>query len=104
MSISIEVSRQDNTVEISLKGDADIKSVSELKSVFEEYADIKNPNIILDFKEVKYIDSTGLGALVSLIKKVNLKGGKTKIINLKKYLYKIFEITGLNTLFDIEVV
>ena len=60
---------------------------------------------IIDFdcENLEYIDSTGLGAVVYVYKKAKEIGGTVRVLKLKKYIYKLFEITALNRLFDIEV-
>lgn len=86
---------------VKVDGDIDVNSVRELKTVLEENLS-NEPDIVLDCKNLNYIDSTGLGVLVSTLKKVQKYDGSIKITNLKSYLGKIFKVTGLYKIFDIE--
>ena len=56
---------------------------------------------ILDMKELNYINSSGLGILISILNKVKEAGGILKIQNLSDKIKHIFSITRLNLIFDI---
>ena len=90
------------TWEVELSGEIDIYNAPELKETFFELLDKKQGNILIDCKNLSYIDSTGLGALISVLKRVKEYDGVIEIINLKPYINKIFTITGLNKVFIIE--
>jgi len=83
-----------------LSGDIDLYNVNQLK---DKLAACKAKNIIIDATDLQYIDSTGLGVLVSSLKKVQEDDGCIKIIGLKKHIYKIFALTSLDKIFEIEV-
>jgi len=55
--------------------------------------------IIIECTDLKYIDSTGLGALVSVLKNVKAGGGSITLRNLKPSLAKLFKITSLDKSF-----
>ena len=55
----------------------------------------------LDFSQTGYIDSSGLGVLVSLSKKIREQGGELRLANLNDDLKTLFELTKLDTLFQI---
>jgi len=57
--------------------------------------------ILLNLGEVHYIDSTGLGALVSAFASVRKQGGELKLLNLTTKVNDILQITRLYTVFDI---
>ena len=61
----------------------------------------RNTDLLIDGEGLEYIDSTGLGVLMSIYKKLQEKGLKLTIINLKPNIYKLFDITGLNKVFNI---
>src|SRR5882672_1508483 len=56
---------------------------------------------LVDFSETGYIDSSGLGVLVSLSKKIREQGGELRLANLNDDLQTLFELTKLDTLFQI---
>ena len=56
---------------------------------------------MLDFTPTAYIDSSGLGALVSISKRVREAGGDLRLAGLNEDLRSLFELTKLDTLFAI---
>jgi len=55
----------------------------------------------VDFDQTGYIDSSGLGVLVSLSKKIREQGGELRLAGLNEDLRTLFELTKLDTLFKI---
>lgn len=89
--------------EVHLYGEVDIYNAESLKSELHALIDEKKADIVLDCESLKYIDSTGLGVLVSALKKVKEAEKQISIVNLKPYIAKIFTLTGLDRIFAIEV-
>lgn len=94
---------QDNFWNISLSGEIDIYNAPELKSSLLGLLEQNMGSIRMDCQDLKYIDSTGLGVLISALRHVKDNNGDIVIKNLKPYIYKIFTITGLDKVFTIEV-
>ena len=57
-------------------------------------------NILLNLGQVQYVDSAGLGALVSAYTTVTREGGALKLVNVTKKLQDLLSITKLLTVFD----
>ena len=92
-----------NKWNVHLYGEVDIYNADNLKSELHALIEERQADIVLDCTNLKYIDSTGLGVLVSALKKVREADRQISIINLKQYIAKIFTLTGLNKIFEIEV-
>jgi anti-sigma B factor antagonist len=60
-----------------------------------------NKRIILNLSDVNYIDSAGLGELVSAFTSVRKQGGELKLLHLTKRVHNLLQITKLYTVFDI---
>jgi anti-sigma B factor antagonist len=58
-------------------------------------------NILLNLGEVTYIDSSGIGELVSGFTAVSNQGGHLKLLNLTKKVHDLLQITKLLTVFDV---
>ena len=56
--------------------------------------------ILLNLGDVSYVDSAGLGALISSYTTTNAKGGQLKLVNLTKRIQDLLAITKLITVFD----
>ncbi|MFZ5974561.1 MAG: STAS domain-containing protein [Bacillota bacterium] len=93
---------QTDALMASLKGDIDIYAAPELKEKLAIMIETHRSDIIIDCKDLNYIDSTGLGALVALLKKAKDYDKGIRIINLKPYIRKLFTITGLEKIFSME--
>jgi anti-anti-sigma factor len=55
----------------------------------------------MDFKEVSYLDSAGIGALISIHKDLQSKSGSLEIINIDKKIKELFDMVGLSKLMHI---
>jgi len=89
--------------EITLKVDERLDSgnVDYLKRKASELISSGVPGIIIDFSETKFIDSIGLGALVSILKQTTQNDIKIVLCALSPQVRQIFELTRLYRLFDI---
>ena len=58
-------------------------------------------NIVADFKQLRYVNSTGLGILLHFSKSAKEKGGCFKIVNVNENVYEIIEIIGATSLLEI---
>ena len=60
-----------------------------------------NKKILLNLRNVEYIDSSGLGDLVSSLTNMRSQGGELKLLNVTKRVHALLQITKLYTVFDI---
>ncbi len=56
--------------------------------------------ILIDFKRVTFMDSSGLGALVLALKKIQSSGGKLFLMSLNEQVQMLFDLTNLNSQFE----
>ena len=70
---------------------------NEMLSLFEEG---KN-QLVVDLKDVRFIDSSGLGALVSGYKNASARNGNLKLSSLQPQVKSMFELTRLHRVFEI---
>jgi len=91
-----------DSVKITLNGEIDIYTSNELKEKLYNLVDTNKKDLIIDCKELDYIDSTGLGIFVGALKKAKQYEKKVVIMNLKDNIKKLFTITGLDKVFQID--
>lgn len=103
MNIKEKFVSDTNTWHVSLNGEIDIYNAPQLKENLHKLLEQHEGNIIMDCEDLKYIDSTGLGVLISALGRVKQYNGDFIIKHLKPYIHKIFVITGLDKIFTIEV-
>jgi anti-sigma B factor antagonist len=84
-----------------MTGDIDINTSPEVKKSFDRVIADKKDKIIINLKDVSYVDSSGLATLVEILKNLRTYGGKLKLTNLSAKVRGLFEITRLDKLFDI---
>src|SRR3989449_610151 len=73
----------------------------ELKQKVLDTLEAGGKKFVIDFTKTGYIDSSGLGVLVSLSKKIREQGGDLRLCGLNEDLQTLFELTKLDTLFAI---
>lgn len=88
-------------VVIGVDGQLIVGNRHELKQKVMDALDGGARKLVVDFTNTGYIDSSGLGALVSLSKKIRDVGGELKLAGLNEDLRTLFELTKLDTLFVI---
>jgi len=80
----------------------DAASVTEFKEITREIIKKEDTLVIIDFSHTKFIDSAGLGALVSVLKSASQQSNvKVALVSLSPQINQIFELTKLYRLFDI---
>ena len=72
-----------------------------LRDLIRKNLDAGNKKIVMNLAGVSYIDSTGLGELVSAYRLVKSQGGDLKLLNLNKKVSDLLQITRLYAVFDI---
>jgi anti-sigma B factor antagonist len=92
----------DDNIHIKLIGDIDIYTSQYFKDTVYSIIDHNIMDLKFDCEELRYIDSTGLGILVGMLKKANSSGKKIYLYKLKDSIRKLFLITELDKLFVIE--
>jgi anti-sigma B factor antagonist len=100
-SMSFQVSKSSEVTLIEVEGQLIVGNRQELKQGVLEQLEGGDMKFVIDFSNTDYIDSSGLGVLVSLSKKIREKGGELRLSNLNEDLRMLFELTKLDTLFRI---
>jgi len=86
---------------LCLDGRLDLTSASALKEASKDVLSNDTKKMVLNLDRVDFINSSGLGALVSILKEVRNSQGTMKLTNLAPYVKEIFDITQLSNIFDI---
>lgn len=99
--MGFSVSNQGDVTVVEVEGQLIVGNRQELKQKVLEDLEGGARKFVIDFAETGYIDSSGLGVLVSLSKKIREKGGELRLSSLNEDLRTLFELTKLDTLFRI---
>ena len=99
--MAFQVTEQDGVTVIDVEGQLIVGNRQELKQKVLDKLENGARKFLIDFENTGYIDSSGLGVLVSLSKKIREQGGELRLANLNEDLKTLFELTKLDTLFHI---
>ena len=86
---------------ISLAGEVDLYTAPEFKQQLLEVIGEGGKQVVVDFSETTFIDSTTLGVLVGGVKRLRSNDGQLALVCSDRNITKIFEITGLDRVFAI---
>lgn len=86
---------------INIPKDFIVDEVATFRADINKLIDKGQKNFTFDFSDCDFIDSTGLGALVSIYKKCAEKSGSIKLKALKPEVEKLFKLTRLDKVFEI---
>lgn len=79
----------------------DANNSEELKAELRRLFESGTKDLVIDLKEILFIDSSGLGVLVSGYKNSSTLHGSLKLSNLQSQVRSMFELTRLHRVFDI---
>lgn len=96
MNFSIE--RHGDTLVVGVPGQLIVQNRQELKQRVLDELENGTRSFLIDFSRTGYIDSAGLGALVSLRKRVREQGGELRLANLNDDLKQLLRLTKVDTL------
>ncbi len=78
----------------------DASNAGEFKRDFAPVLDA-NMKLVLDLSRLRFIDSSGLGAFLSCLRRLSAKGGDLKLAGMSKQVRAVFELVRMNRIVDI---
>ncbi len=91
---------KNNLIVMLLEERLDAKAALDFKNMIVKEIDEGANNLVIDLEQVDFIDSSGLGALVSILKILS-KEGRLSITGLTQKTEQIFRLTRMDTIFNI---
>ena len=86
---------------INLHGYLDAHTASQLESIFNTCIEENRYKIVVDFSELKYISSAGLGVFMAYIETMRENGGDIKLSAMQANVFNIFDLLGFPLLYEI---
>ncbi|RUL53670.1 MULTISPECIES: STAS domain-containing protein [Lysinibacillus] len=102
MNVNVQFREDGEIIKGFIEGEVDTYTAPLLRDELDTIRIFEGVLIELDLSQVNYMDSTGLGIFVAFYKKVLKQNGNLKLVALSSRLTRLFEITGLSELMDIE--
>lgn len=100
LGLEVDESRSPYTV-LVVKGEVDVYSAPRLREKLVELVSQGHRQIVADLEGVDFLDSTGLGVLVGGLKRLRSHDGDLTLVCTQARILKVFEITGLLSVFRI---
>ena len=101
MDLRLDVSERDGWSVLQVGGEIDVATAPRLREQLIKLVNDQRFMIVVDLGAVDFIDSTGLGVLIGALKRVRTHDGNLVLVCTEPRIVKVFEITGLNQVFDI---
>ena len=86
---------------LRISGSLDALSTPELRPTIDALVAEKRPTITVDLSDLRLIDSSGVGAIVSLYKRMRALGAKVEVVGLKDQPLAIFRLLRLDRIFTV---
>lgn len=102
MNLQIHIDEKNNKSVVHLSGEIDVYTAPKLKDALLSLARKPNDTLEVNLEDVSYMDSTGLGVFVNALKVSKEHGSNLKLINLQDRVFRLFQITGLHEIMDID--
>jgi anti-sigma B factor antagonist len=95
------VEKENDPIRIEVPQNFAIKEVDQFRKQMYDLINAGEKSFDIDFSQCSFIDSTGLGVLISIYKKCMEKGGSLKLYSLHPEVMRIFTLTRLDKVFEI---
>jgi anti-sigma B factor antagonist len=101
MDLDISTNHKDGASIVALSGEVDVYTAPVLRARLIEATESGAGPLVVDMSGVEFIDSSGLGVLVSILKRISEQGSTMTIVSDREIVLKVFRITGLDRVFEI---
>lgn len=86
---------------LDLAGEIDLGNAAELRRALRRLLEEQQLRIVINMENVDFIDSTGIGIFLSVLKSLRDRGGDLKLSTLAAPVLKVFQLTRLDAFFDL---
>jgi len=94
--------RESNNISVlELKGYLDAHTAPRLEEAFQQLLKSQRFRIVVNFKDLSYISSAGLGVFMAYIEDVRKNAGDIKLTNMSPKVYNVFDLLGFPLLYEI---
>ncbi len=93
--------QENDTAVLSVRGELDALSCPELRPVIDSLVSDGLERVTVDLSELELIDSSGVGAMVSLYKRVRANGGNVRFVGVTNQPLVIFKLLRLDRAFEL---
>lgn len=99
--MKVEVTNVSKVAVLSPKGELDLSSSRTLEKIIGEQMDEGCKDIVIDFEDVPFLDTSGIGALITSLISLKNKEGNLKLSSLEPQVKRTLQMAGLTKIFEI---
>lgn len=99
--MNTKIKKEGDVTYLIMSGSIDIPGAESLKKTLNQIAEEGPKEVVIDFEEVNFIGSSGIGKLLLFYKNFTSKGAKVRITNVNKEIKALFKAIKLDKLFNI---
>ena len=100
-NFEVSVRKRDAIAVLDVKGYLDAHTAPELEQAFQNSIDNSQYRIVVNFKDLTYISSAGLGVLMQFIEEIRSNEGDIKLSNMSPRVFNVFDLLGFPMLYEI---
>lgn len=101
MELRTDVSTLGGWTVVTIHGELDVASAPTLRERLIGMVSEGSTHMVLDLEGLDFLDSTGLGAIISALKRARTNGGDVRLVCTQTRIRRLFEITGLDKAFPL---
>jgi anti-sigma B factor antagonist len=101
VEVSFSLGTEQGVPVLAVAGEIDVYTAPKLREQLLDLAAGHHATVVADLTEVSFVDSTGLGVLVSGLRRFRESGGDLRLVVTAPQILKVFEITGLSDVFAV---
>jgi anti-sigma B factor antagonist len=92
----LSVSERDGCVVLAVTGELDVATAPQLRQEAVRLTTLGHSRIVIDLSGVDFLDSTGLGVIVGVLKRARTHGGDLAVAGAENHVRKVFDITRIS--------
>lgn len=96
MELDLSVRRLPTASVIAVVGEVDVYTAPELDALLSAEVEAGQVHLVLDFTQVEFLDSTGLGVVIKALASCRESSGSVSVVVATERIRRVFEITGLD--------
>lgn len=97
--MGVELKTEEKELTALLSGDIDHHTAKQMREEIDSQASLDKPELLkLDFQNVDFMDSSGIGLIMGRYKLMQSLGGRLRVINVPNYIARVIRLSGLDQL------
>ena len=98
MELNLRVNHHDERAVVHVNGEVDLATCPRLRDVLAELIDQGVYHLIVDLEQVSFLDSSGMGVLVSTLRRIRERDGSLRLTAPSPHVRRVLELTGITKL------